>query len=352
MMPSTLLPTEVNDVFARVRAAQDLEARMRILSELRLYELDVNLLRDARSFFSEGNLPNVWAGAAAQLGFPVYELRDRVGGAWRGALIFHREEPLTQRVASSADEEDPWLVYAGAHDSFHKSVVKSMKQLDNAGKLRPSDIDARIRAVEDEEIEDYERRAKLLHAVLDALEHTLETHRDTLVATDVDLPKFALSVTITDVPADGWEAEDAHEHGDVVTLSLTLGSSDEVARKWVLQTCVPFLQPDQSQVEALYTDTLTLSILLSRAKLTQLLAAPRPTNYRPSKDFPPPPTVLHYTDRFSLTHAFVFGRAVRAVCGDWWIPIGDATTHTDLPICADCDSELPAAQALKSLLRG
>lgn len=227
-----------------------------------------------------------------------------------------------------------------------------MKQLDNDGILRPSTLDVRIREVEDEEIEDYKRRAKLLHAVLDALEHTLKTHRDTLVSTDADLPKFALSVTITEIPADGWDAEDAHEHGDVVTLSLTLGSSDEVARKWILQTCVPFLQPDQSQVEALYAETLTLSILLSRAKLTQLLATPRPTSYRPRENFPPPPTVLHYADRYSLTHAFVFGRAVRAVCGNWWIPIGDDTTHADLPICAECDSELPAAQALKSLLQG
>lgn len=352
MMPSSLLPALVNDVFARVRAAQDGETRARILEELRLYELDVNLLRDARSFIGRDTLPNTWSNAATQLGFPVWELRDRVGAGWRGALIFHRDQQLPQSADQQGDHSDPWLVYADSHDSFQNSAISSMKQLDRDGKLRPSPLDLRIRAAEDQELEDREGRARLLHVVLDALSESLETQGDTAVATGPDLPKCSLSVTVTDIPADGWEAGDAHEHGDVVTLTLTLDSSDEVATKWILQTCVPFLQPDTSQVEPLYRKTLTLSILLSRAKLVQLIADPRPLKYQPRRDFPPQPTVLHYTDRFSLTHAFVYGRAVRAVCGDWWVPIGDDTTHTNLPICADCDLEMPVAQALKDLLRG
>lgn len=352
MMQASLLPAEVNDVFARVRAAGDREVKTRILSELRLYELDVNLLRDARSFLDRGTLPNTWTSATDKLGFPVYELRDRVGAAWRGALIFHRNEPATQCEGVPAEAADPWMVYAGAHGAFHNAVVKNMKNLDDTGNLRPSELDLRIREVEDADIEDCEGRAKLLHAVLDAMARALETHRDIRVETDARLPKFTLSVSITDVPAEGWDAEDAHGYGDVVTLSLTLDSSDQLALKWIIETCVPFLQPDPTQVEPVYTGTLTLAILLTRAKLTQLLAEPRPTSYRPRSDFPPPPTVLHYTDRFSLTRAFVFGRAVRAVCGDWWVPVGDAFTHSDLPICAECNAELPVAQALKNLLRG
>lgn len=81
----------------------------------------------------------------------------------------------------------------------------------------------------------------------------------------------------------------------------------------------------------------------------QLLATDRPV--LPVEDrIPPAPVALHYTAKASLAEAYVLGRAVRAVCGQWWVPVGDGTTHSTLPICHDCDREAPFAQTVRDLL--
>ena len=66
---------------------------------------------------------------------------------------------------------------------------------------------------------------------------------------------------------------------------------------------------------------------------------------------------LHYTGKVGLTKAYVEGNAVRAVCGQWWIPIGDESTHVDLPVCPECERKSPSQMELRAscnvgLIRG
>lgn len=101
--------------------------------------------------------------------------------------------------------------------------------------------------------------------------------------------------------------------------------------------------------ESIYRNELTIHVLVTRAGLMQLLATDRPL--LPVEDRPASaPLTLHYTAKRSLAHAFVYGHAVRAVCGQWWVPVGDGKTHAELPICADCEREEPFAQSAWDIL--
>lgn len=45
----------------------------------------------------------------------------------------------------------------------------------------------------------------------------------------------------------------------------------------------------------------------------------------------------------------VLGSAVRAVCGDWFVPTGDG--EQPLPVCQRCEAEQPIAQLVLDLIR-
>lgn len=359
-IPDSLLPIEVTQVFARARGTDDLETKWRILSELRLYDLKMNLLEDARSRLN-GKLPDSWQDSREKLGFPVYEVRDRTGQAWRGGVILIKEDPpvpddschLEAESSDRVSSISPWMVYANTHTLFLKNATKSIGNLHTAGNLHPRPVDYQLREVEDQEINARERKRQLLHALLNALQEALTLDKDAPVNTaDAQCPEVSLSVAISDVPKEGWDVSNAHEYADILSLTMVVTASNNDARNWVLETCIPFLQPDENQREPHWANNrMTVSMLLTRARLTQLLANGHSQDYVPPANDPPAPTVLHYAaDKSGITQAFVYGSAVRAVCGRWWIPVGDATTH-DLPICRDCEADLPAAQALKNLLR-
>ena len=91
-----------------------------------------------------------------------------------------------------------------------------------------------------------------------------------------------------------------------------------------------------------------IEFFVSRARLLQLLALAK--SDVPTEDLnPPEPTVLHWAMKKRLVEAYVEGTAVQAVCGVWWVPVGDEKTHNSLPVCPDCAAEEPVAQALERL---
>lgn len=338
MMPTSLLPEEVNDVLRRVKVAQSPETKLRLLAELRLASLDIALLVDAQSRFRSG-MPDSHKKCSQKMRFPVYEVRDRTGSAWRGAVVLH--------------ERAPWLVYADEHEAFHHRAHTAMHNLHKGGNLLPSSVDDLLKNQEKEQETNLRRRTRLLQALLASLTSAAASSAApvpvTLDGTGLD-KEVSLAVTVSAVPGDGWDAGDAHTHADIITLRLDLRADEPESRAMVIRTCLPFLQPDTRQIESVWHSALTVSILVSRARLVQLLANPLVSADHMSSNCRTPPTVLHYTDKFSLTESFVYGNAVRAVCGEWWVPRGDAQAFPDLPICTDCEMELPAAQVLKRLI--
>lgn len=337
-LPDKLLPGDLIEMRRRVRAASDAQAKYRQLRSLRLDALDLPLLRDARSRLGAG-LPDPHRACSQALGFPVYEVRDRAGAGWRGAII--------------VDKGSPWLVYADSHDKFHSRAPSALKTLHNANKLAPTSIDLRLKAADDNDSLDRQQQLALLDAMLVALGDAVAARADTSVDMSATrVPEALLSIGIDDVPADGWDVQDAHTHADVVSVALTLNTTNADDRRWVIATCLQFLQPDARQIESHFDSRLTSIIMLSRARLIQMLATHHePTTYEPALAHRVVPTTLHYADKSGLTKAFVHGCAIRAVCGQWWVPAGSDETFPELPICEDCEAELPVAQALKALLR-
>lgn len=320
------------------------DERFAILQELRLYELDVQLLLDARRGYAT-HFSNKWVGADEQLGFPAFEVRDRQGPGWRGAVVI--------------SDGDPWLVFAVIKRSAGR-IVEKMRQQHMQGKLMPSAADLRLRDAEELLQESRSDRVRLLRALLDTLHRALSSvsiGADIVVSTSgiANAAGVEISVGLSDLSgladSDDWGPLDAHKYVDVLALCLTLRTRDPRSREWVLDTCLPFLQPDCSQIESVNGWPLTVSVSLTRARLAQLLAnRENPPAYETQAKHPPEPTVLHYADRDRITRAFVYGESIRAVCGTWWIPVGDASTRPDLPICLECEQELPAARALREVL--
>lgn len=336
-MPDKLLPDHVSAILARVRAAADGATKYRLLCQLALYDLDVPLLRDARTRWASGQ-PDLHRACTEKLGFNMYEVRDRAGAAWRGGVVMC--------------EGSPWLVHADDHDAFHRHAPAAVKLLHRQGKLLPGPLDFKLKADDDSNLAEKAEQVTLLRALLAALHVATTTRRAAPVSTKYTRAATAvLTVHVNDVPADGWETEEAHNFADIVSLSLSLRAVDNAVLKWVIATCLPFLQPDSSQVESFYDASLTSVIMMSRARLVQLLADPDTiTVQRSSSQVTQAPAVRHYVDKASMTAAFVYGFAVRAVCGQWWVPAGDGEHYPELPICSDCETELPAAQALRTLL--
>lgn len=207
---------------------------------------------------------------------------------------------------------------------------------------------------------DVEGAIRVVLLLMVGAEHEDLLERDSLIASShttarvvVETPtRFAsasLSVQVTEALDPEWDPVDAHEQVGDLVVRIGFGSSGSAIRDELIRTCVPFLQPDSSMRESIIRDELIVQILVTRASLMQLLATERPL--LPVEDRkPPPPTTLHYTAKWSLTEAFVTGRAVRAVCGQWWVPVGDESTHAALPLCPECEQETPFAQTARDLI--
>ena len=329
-----LLPPETARALQHARQVDDVESRLRLLARLGLSTLDIPLLRDARSAFSTGR-PDRQTSMTALAGVPVYEARDHGAAGWRGAVV--------------SVDECAWLVYVEAHDRFHSAGPAVIKAKARSNSLGPSQLDLEIRSLEHEALHSATARAELLDALIDALALSARTTMPTPVSTPSRFSTTPISVQVDEIIDPEWDPADAHEHMSDIAIRLGFGRGSSAIRDELIRTCVPFLQPDQSMWEAVSRRELTVQVLVTRAGLMQLLATERPI--LPVEDHrPPPPTALHYTAKQSLTAAYVSGRAVRAVCGRWWVPIGDDATHSHLPICPDCEQESPFAQAVRDLL--
>ena len=227
-----------------------------------------------------------------------------------------------------------------------------MERLSKANSLGPSKLDLTLY-----ELSQYEHNVKCTQAeLLLNLQRALEQALKTTKASPVALPKNEdfrgadLVIDIDSADEFEWNPQTAHEELDMVRIRLTMQTYSAAMSELLLQTCIPFLQPDSSMIEAVQRKDVIVQILMTRARLVHVLGSS--SHEHPVKHFnPPQPSVLHYTAKVSLTEAYVRGIAVQAICGQWWVPIGDENTHKGLPICPECDEEVPFTQFVRSILR-
>ncbi|MET3861237.1 hypothetical protein ABIE38_002170 [Dietzia sp. 2505] len=244
-----------------------------------------------------------------------------------------------------------WLVYVDAHDRFHDSGVTSIAKMRTSGTLGPSELDLRLLAQEQACRDVKKDRAALLEALLDALEKTARTNAEVAVEVTGFFAPARITLQLSGPLDPNWDVPTSHEQTSDLVVRLSLvGTIPAGVRDDILRTCIPFLQPDRTLREPHFRKDLVVQVVLTRAGLIQLLSTDRPLE--PVENRTPPPAVaLHYTAKSSLVEAYVEGRAVRAVCGQWWVPVGDSSTHPELPVCPECEAEEPFAEAALRILK-
>ncbi len=303
-------------------------------ADLRLYGLEQPLLIDARRRFDTQSA-DIHQESTKAAGRRVYEVRDRSGAGWRGAVIVD-------------DDGDPWLVYVDRHDAFHSSAAAYFK---SRGFL-PTPAEYKIRDREEAESAFRRWQGGLLRQLTDAIVRatnfdrkiriTINGHRTT------DHVTFEVSVD-HDPPA--VSAAEAHQSSSLVTVILKVRAVvGDAFRQEVLHTALPFLQPDASQYESAYgrDGSMTHLITLTHARLIQFaanIADGQPVVAQEAFA----PTHLHYVGIEYLVEGFITGSPVRGVCGTWFVPTRDDTA--DLPVCVRCDDEMPIAEAVLEMIK-
>jgi hypothetical protein len=332
-----MLPRRVGDCLKRVRTLEDPSERVRLLADLDLSSLDIPLVRDGANLFASGR-PSIHQEMTAAGKCPVYEARDRTGAGWRGAVL----NPI---------DDIAWLVYVDAHDRFHDSGADSIAKMRTSGTLGPSKLDLRLLTQEQKRREVKKDRATLLGALLDALEKTARTNAEIPVEVTGFFAPARITLHLSSSLDPNWDVPTSHEETSDLVVRLSLVNTiPNGVRDDILRTCVPFLQPDQTLCETYFRKDLVVQVVLTRAGLIQLLSTDRPLEPVENRT-PPPPVALHYTAKSSLVEAYVEGRAVRAVCGQWWVPVGDSSTHPELPVCSECEAQEPFAEAALRILK-
>lgn len=318
--------------------------------DVRLYDLEQPLLENARTFFPD-RTPDRHAEASRAARMPVYEVRDRSGAGWRGAVV-------------RDDVGDPWLTYAAKHDHFHASVAGALsakvsqdtKVAPLSGRM-PTKADYKIRAREERAALEFDWRRGIVNSVIVGIAAALK--QDESIDVELEAPPARTETARLTIRFEEHEQPDALSDGaglatssSIATMELRCSGPSQRAVDAALQEVLPVLQSDQSGIDAHYDLAGNMSIWLtvSHAKLAQIVAAAELDD--PQVGIPDEaitPTHLHYVHRDGLTRAVVQGRSVRSVCGFWFVPTKD--DGCGLPICPACEERWPAAQLVVDLIR-
>lgn len=328
------LPAQALRLYKAAQSHPDELAKIDMLVEvLDIVGQEVALVKDARNRFASG-LPDQHRAITKKAGEPVYEVRDTESPAWRGAIV--------TRLPRQA-----WVVHADRHDEFHKTGPTVIWQMRQEQRLGPSPLDQRLQNLTKERLEDKTDRTALLTALLNALHQALTTQASVRLEVPsisrLQTAKITLAVDgIGEIQLDPGNVRDEL---DVLRLKISLSMVSVRTRAWLINTCIPFLQPETSMVEVLFRKDLTIQILLGRARLMQLMSSSKSDLSTKRRDAPAA-SVLHYTGSKSLARAYVEGIAVQAVCGEWWLPDVVQATDTNLPVCPECERLQPIASFL------
>ena len=264
---------------------------------------------------------------------PVFESRDTARPAWRGAVI-HEGGPYA------------WLVYVAIHDHFHAGVKDAVEGMARSGTLGPSAADLQILELQQavDAIKDFQRDA--VEKALSALK--LAVVKDSRERFQVGA--LGIEVEVETIPFDEWDTDTAHQEMDMVTVRVLNSQKHHDETLDFIRCLIGVLNVPKRMVEPHDGKHYTMHIAISRAALISVLDLPH-SALEPEDIQAPIPTFLHYSRKRDLNEAHFTGKAVQAVCGEWWVPVGDEMTHQELPICPDCEKQLPVAQALRDFAR-
>ena len=312
-------------------------------TDLEFDEVQHPLVDDARRRFSGGNRPDQHRSSTKAARRAVFELRDPGGAGWRGAVVLD-------------DAGDPWIVFAEKHNRFHDRAAEVLKVARQRDYL-PMDAEYKLRDREDAARADCYWRAGILEAFLSAVRRALNSGQPE-VAHLPESPKSSVvcgvSVELDHDSADLDEILDSGVASTFVDVGLVFPAKpDYPLREAAIQEIVGLLRPQPGDIDSVYgrNDELHTSITISQARLAQLVAA---TTLDDASCLAPPDRApmserLHYVASSYLAEAFVYGKSVRAVCGEWFVPTRDESAG--FPVCGNCENERPIAQAVVDLIQ-
>ena len=316
-----------------------LEARQAALKRITLDDIDHGLVNDARSYLAAGITPDLHKSSTASRKEPVYEVRNRQGAAWRGAVIIDQNG-------------DWWLVYAERHDHFHANAAKFFGS--NASDYLPSNIDEKLKEWDRIRRQELEEDKTILLSFSQALEQAIKSPGRTckVLLPDLVKEKDRVLVTVT-FPETADSPSTMHETIGEVSVIITIDMTNKELRDRLLGLCVPFIQPDPAMRDQVYTSdyrSIHLDMFVSQARLAQFLATSKIPHTSLLPDVPEP-IRRHWAGQKVLTEAFVNGSVIQALCGEWFVPTRDGEALPELPICLDCEAVEPLAQQLHNLIR-
>lgn len=261
---------------------------------------------------------------------PVFESRDTARPAWRGAVI-HEEG------------EYAWLVHAAIHDHFHAEAKDALRGMKQSGTLGPSDLDLVL--LEQQKALDGKRafQEQALEGALLAIKVSVASGK----WERTEIGSLEVVVDVETIPYGDWDVASAHHEMDMVTVRISKWQEHYSETQDFIRCLVGILNAPDDMVESYAGRDFRLQIALPRAVLIAVLDLPK-SAMDPERINVPPPQYLHYSRKRDLNESFLTGKAVQAVCGKWWIPIGDEQTHQDLPVCLECEELMPVAQALRN----
>lgn len=326
-------------MYDRVRKLEtaDSSTFAELLESISFLHLSHPLLSDADSFFSHGLRPDKHRGSSIE-GKTVYEVRDRGGAAWRGAVIF---------IAPV-----PWLIYAATHDHFHSETQEFLKK--SKGSALPQKLDLVIHAMDEKRKKLAAERQESLRAFLSILDQAVKAPGSTVTdIVTVRGDKASISLNISPANDPDISLDTAHQTYCDTSISLRVKVSNQKALQDIRRYWVNPLQPDTSLVESVYAqgdpDSLVFELFVSYSHLAQLLTNNQSSKIRLSDIEPTQQVVAHYTSKVKLTESIVMGKAVQSLCGVFFVPTRDGESGA-LPICQECELKEPIAQRVIDLL--
>ncbi len=321
------------------RAQQELVRRKKF-EELDLDAINHPLLEDANRRVVEEKAATRHASASAAAHRPVWEVRSHTGAAWRGAVVFD-------------DDGDPWLVHVDRHDRFHQTVATVLVSAgDESWMPRPIDFKLRKRQ---EAREAYIRwETTVYEGLVSGVAGVLDSSG---ARTSVELPASGeqrAATAVVSIEVDPVDVDDAtaFQHDALLQVVISFAQPEINGLRRVIARAIALMQPDQSLIGApVYLpggQSICYDMQVSYSRIVALVAS---AGLQEEADIALrqclTPTRLHYARSLDVAEGAARGVAVRAVCGEWFVPSCDE----GLPICSLCDERHPVAQKVLDLLR-
>ena len=247
---------------------------------------------------------------------------------WRGAAV----------IITDDEGETAWLGAAGYHragspEDFYTNFAANCGA--GSESYLPAAEDAKVRKVESKIAHHDAWKLQLHLTALVLLDAALADpgngfDAEILSPSGTDLLTLSMVVVLTDVDEHSaaelvmevapvnWESPNLCEQASIIAMSAI----DPQFEAW---TTAPLNDNSVSHWTVLTHEAITAA--RAAALNGELDANTRPGEVRLG-------TVAHWTRRDNVTHATVYGEAVQALCGHWFVPTAD---HEHKPKCATCN---------------